>query len=74
LYDNLCLKAPIILKNFIGNERIKLNQYNYQHLKKIFQKNSIPVWERDNFVLFYAKNELLLAYSNNDKFISSQLR
>ncbi len=74
LYDNLCLKAPITLKNFIGNERIMLNQYHYQDLKKIFQKNSIPVWERESFVLFYAKNELLLAYSDNKKFISSQLR
>jgi len=74
LYDNLCLKAPITLKNFIGNERIMLNQHHHQDLKKIFQKNSIPVWERESFVLFYAKNELLLAYSNNKKFISSQLR
>jgi hypothetical protein len=42
--------------------------------KKIFQTNSIPIWERDKFILFYAKNELLLAYSENEKFISSQLR
>jgi tRNA(Ile)-lysidine synthetase-like protein len=74
LYENLCSKAPIILKKFIGNERIMLNQHNYQDLKKIFQTNSIPIWERDSFVLFYAKNELLLAYSENEKFISSQLR
>ncbi len=67
LYDNLCLKAPITLKNFIGNERIMLNQHHHQDLKKIFQKNSIPVWERESFVLFYAKNELLLAYSDNNK-------
>ncbi len=51
-----------------------LKQYNHQNLKKLFQTNSIPKWERDNFVLFYAKNELLLAYSENNKFISSQLR
>ncbi len=74
LYENLRLKAPITLKNFMGNERIMLNHHDYQDLKKIFQKNSIPMWERERFVLFYAKNELLLAYSNNEKFISSQLR
>jgi tRNA(Ile)-lysidine synthetase-like protein len=70
----LCSKAPIILKKFIGNERIMLNKHDYQDLKKIFQTNSIPIWERDKFILFYAKNELLLAYSENEKFISSQLR
>jgi tRNA(Ile)-lysidine synthase len=74
LYDDLCSKAPITLKSFIGNEKIMLNQCNYQNLKKIFQKKSIPMWEREDFVLFYAKNELLLAYSTNEKFISSQLR
>ena len=74
LYENLCSKAPIILKKFIGNERIMLNKHDYQDLKKIFQTNSIPIWERDKFILFYAKNELLLAYSENEKFISSQLR
>ena len=74
LYENLCTKAPITLKKFVGNERIMLNQHNYQDLKKLFQTNSIPKWERDDFVLFYAKNELLLAYSTNEKFISSQLR
>ena len=74
IYDDLCLKAPITLKSFIGNERIMLNQYNHQNLKKLFQTKSIPKWERDDFVLFYAQNELLLAYSDNNKFISSQLR
>jgi tRNA(Ile)-lysidine synthetase-like protein len=74
IYDCLCLKAPITLKSFIGNERIMLNQYNHQNLKKLFQTKSIPKWERDDFVLFYAQNELLLAYSDNNKFISSQLR
>ena len=74
IYDYLCLKAPITLKNFAGNERIMLNQYNYQDLKKLFQTKSIPKWERESFILFYAKNELLLAYSENIKFISSQLR
>jgi tRNA(Ile)-lysidine synthase len=74
IYDYLCLKAPITLKRFVGNEKIMLNQYNHQSLKKLFQTKSIPKWERDNFVLFYAKNELLLAYSENNKFISSQLR
>ena len=74
IYDYLCLKAPIILKSFTGNERIMLNQYNHQNLKKLFQTKSIPKWERDDFVLFYAQNELLLAYSDNNKFISSQLR
>lgn len=74
LYDYLCSKAPITIKSFIGNEKIMLNQYKYQDLKKIFQKKSIPVWERECFVLFYEKNELLLAYSNNEKIISSQLR
>jgi tRNA(Ile)-lysidine synthase len=74
IYDYLCLKAPITLKNFEGNERIMLNQYNHQNLKKLFQTKSIPKWERDDFILFYAQNELLLAYSDNIKFISSQLR
>ena len=74
IYDYLRLRAPITLKSFIGNERIMLNQYNYQNLKKLFQTHSIPKWERDDFILFYAKNELLLAYSDNNKFISSQLR
>jgi len=74
IYDYLRLKAPITLKSFIGNERIMLNQYNHQNLKKLFQTQSIPKWERDDFVLFYAQNELLLAYSDNNKFISSQLR
>ncbi len=74
IYEYLCLKAPITLKSFIGNERIMLNQHNHQNLKKLFQTRSIPKWERDDFVLFYAKNELLLVYSDNNKFISSQLR
>ena len=74
LYDNLSSKAPIILKKISGNEKIMLNKTHHQELKKIFQNRSIPIWERDKFILFYSHNELLLAYSDNEMFISSELR
>ena len=74
VYDNLSLKAPITLKKICGNERIMLNKTHHQELKKIFQNRSIPVWERDKFILFYSQDELLLAYSDKQMFISSELR
>jgi tRNA(Ile)-lysidine synthase len=74
ILENLSLKAPITLKSVTGNEKILLNKTYYQELKKIFQKKSIPVWERDRFILFYSYNELLLAYSDKEIFISSEIR
>ena len=74
VYDNLSLKAPITLKKISGNEKIMLNKSHHQELKKIFQNRSIPIWERDKFILFYSHNELLLAYSDKEMFISSELR
>ena len=74
IFDNLSLKAPITLKTVTGNEKILLNKIHYQELKKIFQNRSIPVWERDRFILFYSHDELLLAYSDKAMFISSEIR
>ena len=74
IFDNLSLKAPITLKSVTGNEKILLNKIHYQELKKIFQERSIPVWERDRFILFYSHDELLLAYSDKAMFISSEIR
>ena len=74
IFDNLSLKAPITLKSVTGNEKILLNKTQYQELKKIFQNRSIPVWERDRFILFYSHDELLLAYSDKAMFISSEIR
>ena len=74
IFYNLSLKAPITLKSVNGNEKILLNKSYYQELKKIFQKRSIPVWERDKFILFYSHDELLLAYSDKAMFISSEIR
>ena len=74
VYDNLSLKAPITLKKISGNEKIMLNKTHHQELKKIFQNRSIPLWERNKFILFYSHNELLLAYSDKEMFISSELR
>ena len=74
VYDNLSLKAPITLKKVNGNEKIMLNSTHHQELKKIFQNRSIPLWERDTFILFYSHNELLLAYSDKEMFISSEIR
>ena len=74
VYDNLSLKVPITLKKVTGHEKIMLNNTHHQDLKKIFQNKSIPIWERDRFILFYSKNELLLAYSDKEMFISSELR
>ena len=74
VFDSLSLKAPITLKPFRGNERMMLNKTYYQELKKIFQHRSIPIWERDKFILFYSHNELLLAYSDKEMFISSEIR
>ena len=74
VYDNLSLKAPITLKKVNGNEKIMLNNTHHQDLKKIFQNRSIPLWEREKFILLYSHNELLLAYSDKEMFISSELR
>ncbi len=74
LYKGLSSKAPLILRLVEGKEKIMLNNNNYQELKKVFQSNSIPIWERDKFVLFFSNNELLLAYGENHVFISSELR
>ena len=63
------------MKSFEGNEKIMLNKNNHQNLKKIFQKKSIPLWERDRFIMLYSMNELLVAYGGGDHiFISSELR
>ena len=74
VYDSLSLKVPITLKKISGNEKIMVNNTHHQELKKIFQNRSIPLWERDKFILFYSHNELLLAYSDKQIFISSELR
>ena len=74
LYTGLSSKAPVVLKLVEGKERIMLNNNHYQDLKKVFQSNSVPTWERDKFVLFFSNNELLLAYGENHMFISSELR
>ena len=74
VYDNLSLKAPITLKKVRGNEKIMLNNTHHQDLKKIFQNKSIPLWEREKFILLYSHNKLLLAYSDKEMFISSELR
>ena len=75
IYENLLQIAPITVKPFEGNERIMLNKNNHQNLKKIFQNKSIPIWERDKFILLYSMNELLVAYGGDDHiFISSELR
>ena len=37
IYDCLCKKAPITLRNVKGKERMMLNKHNHQELKKIFQ-------------------------------------
>ncbi len=74
LYHQLCSKAPVILKLVRGQEKIMLNNVHYQDLKKVFQSNSVPTWERDKFVLFFSNEVLLLAYGENHMFISSELR
>ena len=74
LYTGLSSKAPVVLRLVEGKERIMLNNNHYQDLKKVFQSNSVPTWERDKFVLFFSNNELLLAYGENHMFISSELR
>ncbi len=74
LYQQLTSKAPVVLKFVEGKEKIMLNNNHYQDLKKVFQSNSVPTWERDKFVLFFSNNELLLAYGENHMFISSELR
>ena len=74
VYDHLCKKAPITLKTFKGNERIMLNKSNHQELKKIFQARSIPIWERQRFILLFSKNELLVACGDEHTFISTELR
>ena len=74
IYKSLYKRAPITLKPVKGKEKIILNKKNYQSLKKIFQDKSIPVWERDKFILLFSENELLVAYGDEHVFISSELR
>ncbi len=74
IYDYLSNKAPITLKSFNGKEKISLNKNFSQYLKKVFQSNSIPTWERDRFILFFSQETLLVAYSENHIFISSYIR
>ena len=74
VYDFLCKKAPITLKGVRGKERIMLNKNNHQELKKIFQSRSIPLWERQRFILLFSKNELLVACGDQHTFISTELR
>ena len=74
VYDKLYKKGPITLKLFKGNEKIKLNRNNHQDLKKVFQDKSVPLWERDRFILLFSNNELLVAYGNEHTFISTELR
>ena len=51
-----------------------LNKNNHQELKKIFQAKSIPLWERQRFILLFSKNELLVACGAEHTFISTELR
>ena len=74
IYDCLCKKAPIILRNVKGKERMMLNKHNHQELKKIFQAKNIPLWERQRFILLFSKNELLVACGAKHTFISTELR
>ena len=74
IYDCLCKKAPITLRNVKGKERMMLNKHNHQELKKIFQAKSIPLWERQRFILLFSKNELLVACGAEHTFISTELR
>lgn len=74
IYDYLFNKAPITLKSFSGKEKILLNKNFSQYLKKVFQSNSIPTWERDRFILLFSQETLLVAYSENHIFISSYMR
>ena len=74
IYDRLCKKVPLTLKQVKGRERIILNKRNYQSLKKIFQNKSIPLWERQKFILLFSQNELLVAYGCKHVFTSSELR
>ena len=74
IYDRLCKKAPITLRAVRGKERMMLNKHNHQELKKIFQSKSIPLWERQRFILLFSKNKLLVACGDEHTFISSELR
>ena len=74
IYESLSKRAPITLKCVQGSEKIKLNNDNHQDLKKIFQNKSIPIWERERFILLFSQNQLLVAYGDNHIFISSDLR
>lgn len=74
IYDCLCKKAPIILRNVKGKERMMLNKHNHQELKKIFQAKNIPLWERQRFILLFSQNELLVACGAEHTFISTELR
>ena len=74
VYDFLCKKAPITLRGVKGKERMMLNKNNHQELKKIFQARSIPLWERQRFILLFSKNQLLVACGDHHTFISTELR
>ena len=74
IYDCLCKKAPIMLRDVKGKERMMLNKHNHQELKKIFQAKNIPLWERQRFILLFSKNELLVACGAEHTFISTELR
>ena len=74
IYENLTKRAPIMLKSVQGREKIKLNNDNHQDLKKLFQNKSIPIWERERFILLFSKDQLLVAYGDDHIFISSDLR
>ena len=67
-------KSTYYTENFKGNERIMLNKSNHQELKKIFQAKSIPLWERQRFILLFSQNELLVACGDEHTFISTELR
>ena len=60
VYDSLSLKVPITLKKISGNEKIMVNNTHHQQLKKIFQNRSIPLWERDKFILFYLTKHIFI--------------
>ena len=74
IYESLLSRVPIIIKVASGNERLKINSKYHQTLKKIFQSNSIPTWERKRYVMLFAKDTLLVAYSDKKMFISSDIR
>ena len=49
----------ITIRFRLGGERCKLPGMNFHHsLKKLFQNEGIPAWERDRIPLLYINNEL----------------